>query len=294
MSFIKYLLYFFITITYVFSDSKDIEEYLPEEKKKQISQPIFVQTTLNFSSTYFWRGRDVYLNKFYHDNQDEKVYNNAWSAMPEITFYAPFLQGLFVNLWSAVPVANRQEKNNTAGLKKNDEINLTANYSFTSSKYGTAHGGLITYIYPTAGVNYLEPYIGYTAPILLSPTIKTYFADHNGGSTIYTTFDINYPFIISFNMSKLESSLTITPSFLAAIWICPASSGTNPNFAHFDFKVPVSFNITNNVALLFTPVFSYRLYQGGGKQVPSITNPDVFIGKNPIKIYFTLGVTASF
>ena len=254
--------------------------------------PIFAQVYLYFANTYFWRGLDFHADKFGHSNQDEKIYDTAWTIQPEVTFFVPKAPGLFFDIWATIPIQSRSPVNGKNGLKNQDQVDLTVGYSY-SSKYGTPSVGAVLYVYPTAGLNYADAYIGYTAPSLLSPTIKTYFAPEDGRSYIYSTFDISHPFTIPFG--KTSSSLTITPTFLAGYWFYPVLTySVNSNLLHFDFKLPICINIIKTLNLVFIPSFTYRLFDGTGKFIASVEKNGAIIQRQPYVFFMTLGVNYSF
>ncbi len=252
-----------------------------------------VDVYLNFGTTYYWRGVDVYSNKFAFDDKNEGVFNDAFSVMPEITLYTP-IPGLTLDLWGAFALSERSGGEDIeaplVGLEGKDELNLTIDYSY-NNWLGDFSGGAILYIYPAVGGTYPELYLGYHAPVLLSPGVNVYFADNNlsdgvGSAYVYTSVDISHEFEVS--------QFTFTPSLLAGFWRYPYLGSDEDDLIHLDLDLAGSYNIWDGLSISLSVLFGFRFFPEEAKQVADRESEGQQVDQPLFKTVISFGLAYSF
>ena len=215
-----------------------------------------VEASLDFSSTYMWRGYDALVGKQDAAGDAREFFNFAPAVMPSFTINSP-LEGLSFNIWGSYAMMSRADAD--GGLRGADEIDFTASYEFdtTIGSFGVAY---ILYAYPSSPAGLVESYgevVGsYTIPVVLSPTFGIAAADGSGGSTEYLTFGISHA--IEFGNISLEPSVTF------GWWYYNAA--TSSNWGHVDVALPFSISVGDNLSFHITPLMVYRIFASNDDQ----------------------------
>ncbi|MDH5718365.1 MAG: hypothetical protein OEZ22_12120 [Spirochaetia bacterium] len=231
--------------------SQDAPAPKAEAKPAQEEGPS-VDIALDVATTYMWRGIDVYAGKFEADEKDDGAFNMAPSLMPSLTYSSP-IEGLSFNIWMAYNATERDDEK--GALRYADEVDFTAGYEF-DNKAGSWSAAYIMYAYPTGGSTYSELVFGYTAPVMLSPSVSVAAADALGGSTLYYSFGIGH---------GIESgAISIEPSVSYNLWYL-TNEEDRADFAdglksHLDISIPVSYSISDKMSAGLSALISYRMY----------------------------------
>lgn len=99
---------------------------------------------------------------------------NEDSFQPSLEFGFPVVGGdLYTGIWTNLPITGRGVNGS------NSEIDIYAGYAYPITDIVTLDAGFVYYWYPTNGTtltSYIEPYVGASFDVLLSPAIYVYYS----------------------------------------------------------------------------------------------------------------------
>ena len=96
------------------------------------------------------------------------------SFQPSLEFGFPVVGGdLYTGIWTNLPITQ------TGPMGTDNEIDIYAGYAYPITDIVTLDAGFVYYWYPSNGTgldSYIEPYIGASFDVLLSPAIYVYYS----------------------------------------------------------------------------------------------------------------------
>lgn len=145
----------------------------PATKKKEMVDLMAIDIPV--ATAYIFRGADK-------SGQDPTLFPVALAVQPSVDL--SFGGGFSANVWYSAAVMDRDNN------KGADEMDLTLAWSQDTS-IGGFSAGVIGYLYPNAGGPNQEIFIGYSLPVMLSPSLTVYGDPASGGYT-YTALGLGH------------------------------------------------------------------------------------------------------